>query len=247
MPRKYPRIEDDDFGWATYVSVGERRRQAESAASRMKDASPVRIAGTRIANTFWGKAWCENLERYSDYANRLPRGRTYVRAGSVIDLKIEKGVVRALVSGSEVYEAEVDVAPISRQAWSAVCADCAGAIDSLVALAKGEFAKETMARLCRQESGMFPSPKAIRFRCSCPDSARMCKHIAAVLYGIGARLDENPDLLFTLRDVDQNALITRAGSHLAKPRSERLLEGENLSELFGIDIVTTRSRKPRRR
>jgi uncharacterized Zn finger protein len=60
-----------------------------------------------VARTFWGEAWCENLERYSDFANRLPRGRTYVRNGSVVDLRIAPGAVTALVSGSDLYEVEM--------------------------------------------------------------------------------------------------------------------------------------------
>ena len=245
MPR-YPRVEDDDYDWPQYVSVGERRRKAEREAARLGEASPVVLKGSRIANTFWGKAWCENLERYSDYANRLPRGRTYVRSGCVVDLKIRSGTVKALVSGSRVYDVEVKVSPIPNLRWKAVCQDCAGAIDSLVELLEGRFSKPTMERLCQEKTGMFPLPTEMKFSCSCPDSARMCKHIAAVLYGIGVRLDEKPQLLFTLRNVDQQDLITKAGSRLTKPKTARLLETDSLSELFGIDIAEPkRRRKPR--
>jgi len=245
MPR-YPRVEDDDYDWTPYVSVGERRRKAEREAVRLGHVSPVEIKGSRIANTFWGKAWCQNLERYSDYANRLPRGRTYVRSGCVVDLKIGSGTVTALVSGSRIYDVEVKVSPIPNLRWKAVCHDCAGAIDSLVELLEGRFSKQTMERLCREKTGMFPLPTEMKFSCSCPDSARMCKHVAAVLYGIGARLDEKPELLFTLRNVDQQDLITNAGHGLTKPKSNRLLETDDLSELFGIDIATPRrKRKPR--
>src|SRR5436190_381927 len=123
MPKRYRRFEDDDFDWAPYVSIGERRQQAEQAAEKLRANSPVIISGSRIANTFWGKSWCENLERYSDYANRLPRGRTYVRSGCVIDLKIASGVVHALVSGSRVYKVEVEVSAIPKLCWKAVCHD----------------------------------------------------------------------------------------------------------------------------
>jgi uncharacterized Zn finger protein len=241
MPR-YRGVEDDDYDWMPYVSVGERRQKAERAAAKLQESSPVVIKGTRIAQTFWGRAWCENLEQYSDYANRLPRGRTYVRSGCVIDLKINRGVVTALVSGSRIYDVKVAVAPIPKQRWKAVCHDVAGRIDSLVSLIKGEFDKTVMERLCQQKTGLFPEPAEIKFNCNCPDSARMCKHICAVLYGIGARLDENPELLFLLRDVKQEDLIANAGQRMTKPKSSRLLQSGNLSEIFGIEIVE-RSRK----
>ena len=233
---------DEEF--PQYVSVAERRRQAEKEAKKRGNTSPIVIEGSQIARTFWGKSWCRNLERYSDYANRLPRGRTYVRSGCVFDLQIRSGTVQALVSGSRVYNVEINVAPIPKSRWKSVCDDCAGAIDSLVELLEGSFSKTTMERFCRQESGLFPMPSELKFHCSCPDSARMCKHIAAVLYGIGARLDEKPELLFTLRNVGPQGLISNAGRRMAKPKTTRLLKTGNLSELFEIDIVESkRSRR----
>jgi len=232
---------DDEF--PVYISTAERRRKAEREASKLKGAFPVVISGTRIAKTFWGKSWCQNLERYSDYANRLPRGRTYVRSGCVVDLQISSGVVKARVSGSRLYDVEVKVSPIPDQRWKAVCVDCAGAIESLVELLEGRFSKLTMERLCRQKTGLFPTPSELKFDCSCPDSARMCKHIAAVLYGIGARLDEKPELLFTLRKVDQQGLITNASQRMTKPKTNKVLENQNLSELFDIEIVEPKRRK----
>jgi uncharacterized Zn finger protein len=232
---------DDEF--PIYISTAERRRKAEREASKLKGASPVVISGTQIAKTFWGKSWCHNLERYSDYANRLPRGRTYLRSGCVVDLQISSGVVKARVSGSLLYDVEVKVSPIPDQRWKAVCVDCAGAIESLVELLEGRFSKLTMERLCRQKTGLFPTPSELKFDCSCPDSARMCKHIAAVLYGIGARLDEKPELLFTLRKVDQQGLITNASQRMTKPKTNKVLENRNLSELFEIEIVEPKRRR----
>ena len=228
-----------------YVSVGERRAKAALELTKLqkkgRPISPVVIEGRRkIASTFWGEAWCDNLERYSDFANRLPRGRTYVRNGSVVDLQVAAGSVTALVSGSRMYEVKVTVAPVTPARWSAVCEDCSGAIDSLVELLQGRFSKSVMTRLCEEKSGLFPSPQEIIFTCSCPDWASMCKHVAAVLYGIGARLDHQPELLFTLRKVDQQDLIASAGSDRLKtrkgPAAGRVLANDNLSEMFGIEI-----------
>jgi uncharacterized Zn finger protein len=205
------------------------------------DVSPVVIEGRTIAKTFWGSAWCENLERYSDYANRLPRGRTYVRNGSVVDLQITSGEIHAHVSGSELYKVTLKVAPVKKAQWKSICADCAGAIDSLVELLQGRLSKGVMERICRQNHGLFPSPAEIQLSCSCPDWAGMCKHIAAVLYGIGARFDHQPELLFRLRAVDEAELILNAGkaAPLAKrgPAAGKLLEGEDLAGVFGLDMA----------
>jgi len=201
------------------------------------------LEGRAIAKTFWGRAWCDNLERYSDFANRLPRGRTYVRNGSVVDLQIGAGEVKAYVSGSELYQVAVKVTPVSKKRWQSICADCAGAIDSLVELLQGRFSKGVMERLCQQGSGLFPSPKEITLSCSCPDWASMCKHVAAVLYGIGARLDRQPELLFKLHKVDEKELIAKAGTGLPLGGKalapEKTLGSADLSAIFGLEIAQT--------
>ena len=235
----------DYWGWRPYVSVAERRRQALSEMAKLRKkghlVSPVIVEGRTIVKTFWGKAWCENLERYSDFANRLPRGRRYVRNGSVIDLQIALGEIKAQVSGSEIYQVTVKVAPVTKARWQSICKDCAGAIDSLIELLQGRFSKGVMERVCRQKTGLFPSPDEIKLSCSCPDWADMCKHVAAVLYGIGARIDQQPDLLFRLHELDEKELIAGAGKvfPLAKkaPAATKVLGGEDLSVLFGLDIA----------
>src|SRR5229473_8265722 len=236
---------DDYYGFKPYVSVGARRAQAARQLAKLKktgrQTSPVVIEGRTIAATFWGEAWCDNLERYSDFANRLPRGRTYVRNGSVVDLQIGPGSVTALVSGSTMYDVNVTVSAVPRRHWDAICKDCSGAIDSLVELLQGRLSTGVMTRLCEKKTGLFPSPTELLFTCSCPDWASMCKHVAAVLYGIGARLDVQPELLFTLRKVDQQDLIATAGSDLSKKRKQpagaKVLASDDLSEMFGIEIA----------
>src|ERR1017187_4710540 len=201
----------DGWGWRPYISVAERRRKAAREMEKRKKqghaVSPVSIEGRAIARTFWGQSWCENLERYSDYANRLPRGRTYVRNGSVVDLQITSGEIHAHVSGSELYKVVLKVAPVKKAHWKSICDDCAGAIDSLVELLQGRLSKSVMERICRQNRSMTPSPAEIRLSSSCPDSAGMGKHTAGVRYGIGGRLDRQPELLFRLRAVDEAELI----------------------------------------
>jgi uncharacterized Zn finger protein len=239
----------DGWGWRPYVSVAERRRKAlkkmEGLRKKGRVISPVTIEGHTIVKTFWGKAWCDNLESYSDYENRLPRGRTYVRNGSVLDLQVAPGRIKALVSGSEIYTVEVKVHPVAQPRWQSICADCAGSIDSLVELLQGRLSKGVMERICQQHTGLFPSPKEIELSCSCPDWAEMCKHVAAVLYGIGARLDQQPELLFKLREVDEKELIASAGKTLPSakksPVAAKVLAEVDLSKLFGLEIAASAS------
>lgn len=236
---------DDGGGWAPYVPVAQRRQQAARKAAALKKKGqvllPVVIQGRTLARSFWGKAWCDKLEAYSDYANRLPRGRTYVSNGSVIDLQVGTGEVQALVSGSELYRVHVRVQPLPAPLWSALLKQCSGKVDSLIELLQGRLSKAVMEVVTRPGQGLFPLPREIAFDCSCPDSARLCKHVAATLYGVGARLDDAPELLFRLRHVDPNQLFEQlsvAATVVAPggPAAKDRLQGADLSALFGIEL-----------
>jgi uncharacterized Zn finger protein len=227
-----------------YVPAAARRRTADRTVAKMQRKgqmlSPVAATRGAIAKSFWGKAWCENLERYSDYSNRLPRGRTYLRNGSVIDLKIGPGEVTAQVVGSSLYRITIRISEVAGAHWQAIARDCARSIDTLVELLQGQLSTSVMERMTRPGTGLFPLPTEISFSCSCPDSAAMCKHVAATLYGIGARLDVEPELLFGLRKVDAKELIARAGEGGTpvqnRPDAGRILESSKLAEVFGIDF-----------
>jgi uncharacterized Zn finger protein len=233
------------YEWREYVPVAARRRRAQRELKKLKtkgqSAAPVTIEGRTIAKSFWGKSWCTNLERYSDYANRLPRGRTYVRNGSVVDLQIAKGEVLAFVSGSDLYKIKIGIAPVKAGHWKGICRDCAGSVDSLVELLQGRLAKGVMDRVCREGDGLFPSPDDIKLSCSCPDWADMCKHVAAVLYGVGARLDHEPRLLFVLRGVDEQDLIASAAEDVSltkgTPATAQVLDEGDVAALFGLDMA----------
>jgi uncharacterized Zn finger protein len=234
------------WGWdyqTPYVSVAEKRRRAEAAARKLtkrgEHLQPIRIEGREIATTFWGKAWCRNLEAYSDYDTRLPRGRSYVRNGCVLDLRISPGAVNALVSGTRVYKVNVTIAPVKPAEWKALKRECAGQVGSLIDLLQGKLSEAVMKVITSPENGLFPKPSQIRFDCSCPDWAGMCKHVAATLYGVGARLDHNPELLFRLRGVDHGELIAEATESVtAGPQSQAAstLAAGDIAEVFGIDI-----------
>ncbi len=231
------------YGSKPYVPVAKRRQRAAKKVAALKKSgrsiSPVQIVGRKIAKTFWGQSWCDNLEAYSDFANRLPRGRTYARNGSVIDLQIERGRIRALVNGSRLYNVTIKIQPLSRQRWDTIKGRCAGKIDSLVELLQGSISKGVMEIVTRQDAGLFPSPAEISLQCSCPDWATMCKHVAAVLYGVGARLDDEPEMLFTLRKIDPAELVAAAvteGPAKRKRARGRTLKTADLSSVFGIEL-----------
>jgi uncharacterized Zn finger protein len=233
------------YEWPEYVSVAERRKRAAKELAKLRKkgraVAPVTVEGRKIVKNFWGTSWCTNLERYSDFASRLPRGRSYVCNGLVIDLQIVKGRVTAIVSGSELYDVKITIAPVAARHWKAICRDCAGSIDSLVELLQGRLAKGVMDRVCREGDGLFPAPDEIKLACSCPDGAGMCKHVAAALYGVGARLDEKPQLLFVLRGADEGELLQGAGEGmtLAKsaPAAAKVLDEGDVAALFGLEMA----------
>jgi uncharacterized Zn finger protein len=228
--------------WAPYVSVAERQAKAAREVAKLRKkgqaVEPVVLTGRHIATTFWGKSWCENLASYRDMDNRLERGRSYVRSGAVLDLQLAPQTINALVSGSSIYKVNIGIKAIPGPHWQSICRDCAGGIDSLVELLRGRFSKPVMERLCRQEMGLFPSPGQIKFSCNCYDFATMCKHVAAVLYAVGARLDEKPELLFRLRGVDQNELLANLESDPLAGRAppQKILDSGDLSALFGLEM-----------
>jgi uncharacterized Zn finger protein len=251
------------FQFRPYVPVAQRRAQAarevEKRRKKGQTISPVVIDGRTIAHTFWGKAWCDNLESYSDFENRLPRGRSYVRNGSVVDLQIDPGKIKALVSGSELYEVTIHIAPLPQAQWRSIKSRCAGQIGSLVELLQGTLAKSVIEIITSHDGGLFPKPSEITMSCSCPDWAGMCKHVAAVLYGVGARLDHQPDLFFRLRKLDHLELIeeavSRAGEKTAANKTstgKKTLAQNDVAGVFGIELAepeapeATPATKPKR-
>ncbi len=225
-------------------SVSERRartvRDRERLAKKGRALSPVMISGRAIATSFWGKAWCENLESYRDYEYRLPRGRSYVRSGAVLDLVVAPGKITALVSGSrpQPYEVDIQIKRLAPASWARVKAECAGEVDSLIELLEGRLSARVMRVVTHREQGLFPKPAEIEMNCSCPDWATMCKHVAAVMYGIGARLDREPQLLFALRQRDHGELIAEATAREVTRRSadRKILDEESLAGVFGIEL-----------
>ena len=232
------------YSYRPYVSGAQRRAKARRAMAKLRKQGvaiqPIELPGRTIARTFWGKAWGTHLESFSDYANRLPRGRRYVRNGSVCHLDIQPGAVEAMVSGSELYNLRVRIESLPKRKWAAIRSHCTGKIGSLLELLQGKLSDEIMAVVTDRQNGLFPLPGEIHFACDCPDWAIMCKHVAAVMYGVGHRLDSQPEKLFVLRQVDHGELIS--GEHAvdsvvgAGSSGRRVLEADRLGDIFGIEL-----------
>jgi uncharacterized Zn finger protein len=230
MPRWYHET------WPEYVPVAKRREVAQRQVGLLRRlgirVQPVQVRGSQVASSVWGKAWCHHLESFSDYANRLPRGRSYVRHDAVVHLELDQGMIRAFVHGTETYYVEIAIATLAAERWQDICRRCRGRIDSLLALLEGRIDHGVMAVVADRRQGLLPMPGEIRFACSCPDRARMCKHVAATLYGVGHRLDTEPGLLFELRGVSPDDLL---GGATATAHDDDLA-GEDLAAIFGVEM-----------
>ena len=232
------------YGWAPYVTVAERRAKALKQLEKMRKKGlkvhPVLLSGRTIAASFWGKGWCDHMESFSDYANRLPRGRSYVRNGSVCHLEIRSGGIKAIVSGSSLYNVSITIAPLVKKKWDAVRAACSGRIGSLVDLLRGRLDHGVMEVVAHRKDGLYPLPGEMKFDCDCPDWAGMCKHVAAVLYGVGARLDHSPEMLFLLRGVNHEELVDVAAAVTDAAKagtSRRRIAAAGIADVFGIDMA----------
>ena len=237
--------------WSPYVPVARRRanavRQMTKLRGKGKDVQPIRIEGRTIARSFWGKGWCDHLESFSDFDNRLPRGRTYVRNGSVCHLAVRPGRIEAIVSGSELYNIRINIKKLKPTTWKAVKKKCSGRIGSMLELLQGRLSDQVMTVVTDRKQGLFPQPREIQLSCDCPDWAVMCKHVAAVLYGVGSRLDSRPELLFLLRDVDAQELISTEMTVPFAAASGDALDDDQLGNIFGIELDVAKVPQPARK
>jgi uncharacterized Zn finger protein len=234
-------------GFPEYVSVEDRKIKNQKMIKKLEKKgrilTPIALEGRTIAVTFWGKAWCKHIEKFSDYNNRLGRGRSYLRLGSVIDFKINNGHIEALVAGTDNYKITVKLKSLSKEKWESIIKGCSGKIDSIISLLQGSFSKDIVEEMTSVEKGLFPSEKEINFKCSCYDFADMCKHVAAVLYAFGNWLDKAPEDLFKLRSVDHMDLLkTDFIDNFLNQTDNTELSGD-LSDIFGIDIAPVKIKK----
>lgn len=231
--------------WWSYQDAAKAKAKVQSEIVKRRkrgerfEALLPQTTGRKLCTTFWGQAWCRNLEAYQQYESRLPRGRSYFRQGNVYNLVIEKEKVSAVVAGSELYDTKVIIQPLKAARWHDIVEKCEGQVGSMFDLMAGKLGDGVMSVLSHAEDGLFPKPKEIRFDCSCPDHADMCKHVSAVLYAVGVLLDGQPELLFKLRGVDGEDLLAKAKDAAVTGMAESTgeLDGADLSAIFGIEIA----------
>ncbi len=230
------------MSWNSEEVADAKERVAREIARRRGRGEALAVveapAGSRkLVTSAWGPGWCRHLESFSVYEGRLPRGRSLLRNGKVMDLAVEPGRVTAVVAAAELFDVDISVKPLDPEHWAELRERCAGRVGSLLDLLAGQLGDEVMAVLTDRETGLFPQPGEIRFRCGCPDEADLCPHAAAALYGVGVRLDTEPALLFTLRAVEMTELLSAAQASVDDGAGSAGLAGEDLGNLFGIDLV----------
>ena len=235
------------MGWYShkpYMSVSQRkakaRREKEKLEKKGHALEPVHVEGLKLGKTFWGQAWCRHIETFADMSSRLPRGKSYVRNDSIIDMQVRKGLITAMVMGSELYTIRVKISPLTTTQWKNIKRKTGGQIGSMVELLQGKLSDSVMQSVTGVNDGLFPKSNQIEMECTCPDGADMCKHLSAVLYGVGCRLDDEPELLFKLRGVDHTELITEAtnaAGEATKPGDRKVIAAADLSAVFGIELA----------
>ena len=236
--RRYPK----------YVPVAEKKKRNKEKIEKLEklmDISPIKVEKRKIAHSWWGEAWIDNLEIYADYSNRLARGRKYLRYGAVANLDIEKGDIKGIVIGSskKYYEISISIDTLEEEKRNNLVKKIKKRISSLEELVQGEFPKELKGLLKSKENNLFPKAKEINFLCSCPDYAKMCKHIVAILYGVGVKLDQDPLLLFKLRGIDIDYIIDKTIENKSNDlldksseSSDRVIENSEVNDLFDMDF-----------
>ncbi len=177
---------------------------------------------TRFGLTWWGQRWIDALEALGAvYANRLPRGRTYARKGTVQDLAIDAGAVTARVQGSRArpYRVQLQLPVFDDPTWEAITTALASRVRLSAELLDATMPEDIDEVLAECGVSLFPSARELTTRCSCPDVANPCKHVAAVHYVLAQTFDADPFLLMTLRGRDRDTLLgglraQRAGTTL---------------------------------
>lgn len=185
------------------------RRSSEESAGLPTAKGP----GSRrpFGLTWWGKAWVDALEHRARLdPNRLGRGRSYARRGSVLDLRVDPGVVSATVQGSRVtpYEVTVRIRAFSGDEWDAVLDVVSAQIGRVAALLDGELPPEVVDDAQAAGLELLPDAGEVKTACNCPDFAVPCKHSAAVCFLIADALDEDPFVLLLLRGRRRDELMS---------------------------------------
>ena len=194
-----------------------------------EELHPVVNKTRKLAKNFWGSAWMKQLALCESGGMCLAPGRTLLRHACVLHVDIQPGSISALVSAEEVFEVELKLESLDEERLERLAATCSGHIDSLLSLMQGKVDEAVLLQLCHPENGLLPTPEDWRMHCTCPDWAEPCPHAAAAIYAAGCLIDEKPELLFTLRGIQPEAL-------LSAPAPTNEIDADKLSAMFGIDL-----------
>jgi uncharacterized Zn finger protein len=219
------------------ISAAERKKALAAALAALKkiepEVQPVQVKHRmKLAVSFWGRAWCRYIETYHELDQRYNQGRSLLRSGAVLDLVITVGKVNARVFDGEWYSVALGFVPMEVEKWAEFVAKGGGKIDSVLSLLAGKVPAAVAELIADYECGLFPATNEISFSCSCLDDARVCRHSTAVLYSLGVRFDETPDLFFVLRRVDPQDLVQGLSKELGKEQSD----SAELGKLFEVDF-----------
>lgn len=206
------------------------QQHREQLAAAGVELHPVVSRSRKLATSFWGSAWMRRLSVCEAGGLCLAPGRTLLRHGCVLDVRVTPGRAEALVSADELYEVELRLSPPEEEQVEHLATLCAGKIDTLLSLLEGRVDEALLQQLCDPENGLLPDARDWHISCSCPDWAEPCPHAAAVMYALGVLLDSQPELLFTLRSIDPAVLIRRPQQATA------CFDAASLSATFGIDL-----------
>ena len=212
-----------------------------------KDYGEVKIDGKVISSSWWGQMWCRNIENYSNIRNRLERGRTYIRQNTVKSLSISNNCAESQVQGhsKEPYRVIINIKTIEKSKYDNILNKCENSVDNLESLMTGSFPKEYQQFFTDEEYGLFPKSNEIDYNCTCLDyekNMHMCKHIAATMYAIGNKLDNDPLIFFKLRGIDisefSNKILKKETEFVwnnINGESNRKINSNDISFLFGVD------------
>ncbi len=213
-------------------------RLEELAAARLaalqaegEELHPVVGCSRALARHFWGKAWMRQLARCESGGYALAPGRSLLRHGCVLDVRLAPGLIRARVGAQRLEEVELRLAPLDAERQEELVQLCQGRIDSLVSLMEGRVDEAVLAPLCDPERGLLPQPADWSMSCTCADWSEPCPHAAAAIYAAGILIDAEPALLFSLRSFDPSSLLQPADQAATAD-----FDAAGLGQLFGIEL-----------
>ncbi len=204
------------------------RSQARKAQGGIKAQSKR----GQFGQSWWAKRWIQVLESFTIGA-RLGRGRSYARSGQVLSIDIEEGLVKAKVQGSRStpYQITIQVKTLDKADWGKLIGILSKQVIFAAKLLAGEMPENIEDAFVEAKLTLFPDKRGdLKTDCSCPDWSNPCKHIAAVYYLLGEEFDRDPFLIFKLRGMERQTLLSLLSGSEAAAKKPRGRKGSAVSE-----------------